>query len=36
MTIEQKESALKNIGFFIGGLTNEGIEYYYNKLIAIK
>jgi hypothetical protein len=34
MTIEQMETALININFFVGGLTDEGIAYYYNKLIA--
>jgi hypothetical protein len=34
LTIEQKEQALRDINFFVGGLTDEGIEYYYNKLIA--
>lgn len=33
LTIDQKEQALRNINFFVGGLTDEGIEYYYNKLI---
>ena len=33
-TIEQKEQALRNINFFVGSLTDEAIEYYYNKLIA--
>ena len=33
MTIEQKEQALRNINFFVGGLTNEAIDYYYRKLI---
>ena len=33
-TIEQMEQALREINFFVGGLTDEGIEYYYNKLIA--
>lgn len=27
------ESALREIGFFVGDLTDKGIEYYYNKLI---
>lgn len=31
-TIEEMEQSLRNINFFVGGLTNEGIEYYYNKL----
>lgn len=34
LTIEQMEKALREINFFVGGLTDEGIEYYYNKLIA--
>jgi hypothetical protein len=34
LTIDQKEQTLRNINFFVGGLTDEGIEYYYNKLIA--
>jgi hypothetical protein len=34
MNIEQMETALLNIGFFVGGLTDEGIIHYYNKLIA--
>lgn len=33
-TIKQMENALRNINFFVGGLTDEGIIYYYNKLIA--
>ncbi len=33
-TIEQMEKALIEINFFIGGLTDKAIEYYYNKLIA--
>lgn len=32
-TIDEMELALKNIGFFIGGLTDQGIKHYYNKLI---
>ena len=31
-TIEQMEQALRNINFFVGGLTDDGIEYYYNKM----
>jgi len=34
LTIEQKEQALRDINFFVGGLTDEGIEYYYDKLMA--
>jgi len=34
LTIEQKEQELRNINFYVGGLTDEAIEYYYNKLIA--
>jgi len=33
--IEQMEQALRNINFFVGGLTDAGIEYYYNKMKAI-
>ena len=28
--IEKKEEALKAIGFFIGGLTDDAINHYYN------
>jgi hypothetical protein len=34
-TIEEMEQALRNINFFVGGLTDEGIVYYYNKLINL-
>ena len=34
LTIEQMEAALVEINFFVGGLTDEAITYYYNKLIA--
>ena len=34
LTIEQKEQELRNINFFVGGLTDEAIEYYYEKLLA--
>ena len=34
LTIEQKEQALRDINFFVGGLTDEGICYYYNILIS--
>lgn len=30
--IDEMTKALKAINFFIGGLSNEGIEYYYNKM----
>jgi len=33
-TIKEMEQALKNINFFVGGLTDEGIVYYYKKLIT--
>ena len=33
LTIEQKETALRNINFFVGGLTDAGIEYYYTKMV---
>ena len=32
-TSKQMEQALKNINFFIGGLTDKQIEYYYNKMV---
>ena len=32
-TIEQMEQALRNINFFVGGLTDEGIEYHYNRMM---
>lgn len=31
-TLIEMEIYLKSINFFVGGLTNEGIIYYYNKL----
>lgn len=31
MTIAEKEEALRNINFFVGGLTDEGINHYYDK-----
>jgi hypothetical protein len=31
--IEEMEDALISIGFYTGGLTDEAIEYYYNKLL---
>ena len=34
-TIEQMELALTATGFFVGGLTDEGIEYYYYKIFSI-
>ena len=34
LTVEQMEQALRDINFFVGGLTDEAIVYYYNKLIA--
>lgn len=32
ITIEQMEQALREINFFVGGLTDEGITHYYNIL----
>jgi hypothetical protein len=32
ITIEQMEQSLRNINFFVGGLTDAGIEYHYNRL----
>lgn len=31
--INEMEKALRKIHFFVGGLTNEGIIFYYNQLI---
>jgi hypothetical protein len=36
LTIEQKEKELKKINFFVGGLTDDGIEYHYEILINSK
>ena len=33
LTVEQMEQALTDSGFFVGGLTDAAIEYYYNQLI---
>ena len=33
-TYEEMCKALQDINFFIGGLSDEGIIYYYNKLIT--
>lgn len=33
-TTAEMEAALRGIGFFVGGLTDEGIVYYYAKHIA--
>lgn len=35
-TIEQMEKALREINFFVGGLTDEGIIHYYNKMFLTK
>ena len=34
LTIEQKEQALTDNGFFVGGLTDKQIEYYYQKMFS--
>ena len=34
ITVSEMELALTDIGFFVGGLTDNAIIYYYNKLIA--
>jgi hypothetical protein len=34
ITIQEMENALTNINFFVGGLTDEAIIYYYNMLLA--
>jgi len=31
--IDEMEDALRSINFFVGGLTDEAIEYYYNKMV---
>ena len=33
-TIEEMEKALLEIGFFIGGLTDDGIRHHYNRMVA--
>jgi hypothetical protein len=33
LSIEQKCEALKKANVFIGGLNDEGVEYYYAKLV---
>lgn len=33
-SIEQKEKALRNINFFVGGLTDEAINFYYSKMVS--
>lgn len=35
LTVLEMEWALTEIGFFVGGLTDEQIVYYYNTLIAL-
>lgn len=32
MTTAQMETALLSINFYVGGLTDEAIAYYYNQL----
>ena len=32
MSIEKMEQKLREINFFVGGLTDEGIKHYYNKM----
>jgi hypothetical protein len=34
ITIQEMENALTKINFYVGGLTDEAIAYYYNMLIA--
>ena len=34
VTVLEMELALTNTGFFVGGLTDNAIVYYYNKLIS--
>jgi hypothetical protein len=33
LTTDQKEQALRDNGFFVGGLSDEQIEYYYRTTI---
>jgi hypothetical protein len=33
-SINEMENELVNINFFVGGLTDKAIEYYYNLLIV--
>ena len=34
LTTDQKEQALRDNGFFVGGLTDKQIEYYYQKMFS--
>jgi hypothetical protein len=34
ISIQDMEQALRGINFFVGGLTDAGIVYYYHKLIT--
>lgn len=34
-TLEEMATDLTNIGFFIGGLSDEGIKYYYQKMVSL-
>jgi hypothetical protein len=36
ITVSQMELELTNSGFFVGGLTDEAIDYYYKKLFQNK
>jgi hypothetical protein len=33
LTVDEMEKALRDINFFVGGLTDDQIKYYYNKHI---
>jgi hypothetical protein len=33
LKVNEMEDALRSINFFVGGLTDEAIEYYYNKMV---
>lgn len=35
LSIAEMEEALRAVNFFVGGLIDEGIEYYYNKLLKV-
>lgn len=35
MSYETKINALKSINFFIGGLTEEGVNHYYEQMVRV-
>lgn len=32
VSIKEMEQSLRDVNFFVGGLTDEGISYHYNKM----